>query len=250
MTSSEIVSSLSTNEAWLSAIVAIIAIGSYVIKPIRFSIKSLIGFLRSRIINPQSKKKLPSRRAYMDKLINLLEINKNRYRAVIVGPLFLHPDWVLKRRNASSSTRSYDDKLFRFILANTNERNHDIRLILANRKRYKTKVDKLVLEGEREKFIEDMLAAVDLVWGGEGEKGPDLLCSDVGHFRIDVIFDHAVVSAARLSPDRPLNGGVLSYSKTEIEFQTETFDQVFDELSEGNAVEVQKLREFIMNLWS
>lgn len=250
MTLEQIVHDLTGNETLLSALAALVAIALFLWAPVRVFFRAIFVFVRSRFWNSQKKIRLTTRKQYMEELARLLEINRRQYRAVIVGPLFLHPNWVIERRNAMSATTSYDDKLLTFILAHSQKRNHNIRIILANRARYRTKVDKLVLEAERPKFIADMLQAIDLVWGVNAEKGPDLVCSDVGHFRIDVIFDNALVTAARLSPDRPLSGGLLSYSADEVQAQSELFDQVFDELSGGNAREVQKLKDFVTNLWA
>ncbi|MCG9771623.1 hypothetical protein L1D59_23925, partial [Pseudoalteromonas piscicida] len=193
---------------------------------------------------------LPSRKAYMDALNSCLNMNKDTYRAIIVGPLFLSPPWVFDRRNRESSTKSYDDKLFNFLLSKSNSRTHDIRIILRNQNRYVEKIDKLVLPDEREEFKKCVLRNIDSLWGSSLERGPDLVCSDVGHFRIDVIFDKAMISAARLSKERPVNGGYISYDSVEINQQRHVFDQVFDELSRGNGSEVEELKRYIKNLWT
>lgn len=229
---------------------ALIAIWIFFKNGLIFALRKIVILFKFYFARSDKKKMLVTRKEYMDELIKHLGLNSKSYRAIIVGPIFLHPNWVFERRNKISSTSSYDDKLYEFVMSKSLRRNHNIKIILRNTERYKTKLDKLVLPEERERFKQDVLLAIDALWGMNNEKGPDLVCSNVGHFRIDVIFDNAVVSAARLSDSRPVSGGMLSLSKQDHQVQTQFFDQVFNELSEGNSIEVNKLREYVRVLWS
>jgi hypothetical protein len=234
----------------IGGLAALAAIWIFFKNGIVFAYRKLALFVRVYLIRSDKKRRLATRKEYMETLINLLSLNKKSYRAIIVGPIFLHPAWVVERRNKMSATKSYDDKLYEFIMSKSLKRNNDIRIILRNTERYEVKLNKLILAEDREEFKKDMLSAIDTLWGKNDEKGPDLVCSDVGHFRIDVIFDSAVVTAARLSNDRPVSGGFVSLNKNDHKIQTEIFDQVFDELSSGNSSEVQKLRAYVNQLWT
>ncbi len=194
-------------------------------------------------------KELQSRRDLVEAALKLLQRPTKAYRASIIGPLFLHPDWYKERRNRKSQLPDYDSALGRHILKYGKERNHDIRLMLTFSDRYRAKISEYIQPNERQRFQEEMLKAVDDLWGENGDCGPDICCVHPGFIHIQMIFDSAVITTYRASQLTPTGGGLFSSSPDAIIRERAQFDTIFDTSSQGQSLELAKLHDKIKNIW-
>lgn len=205
--------------------------------------------VRHQESDPEGYIELRSRRELVQASLGLLTKPTQSYRSAIVGPLFLHPIWYRERRNRKVQLPDYDEKLAEYIMNWGRERTHNIRLIFTFSERYKAKVETYVKQQERAKFQEETLAAIELLWGSLGEKGPDLCCVHPGFLHIQTIFDDALIATYRPSQLTPTAGGYLSYSSDVVRRERSRFDTIFDASSQGQEQELETLRSKIKSLW-
>ena len=192
---------------------------------------------------------LHTRREYFETAIRLFS-QSNTYRAIAAGPFLLRPDWYMKRRDKAIQLPNYDKKLFLFVKSKCrNKRNHSIRFIFRNTERFKEKINKFVEPNERNKFIDDVLANIEIIWGKDGTQGPDLICHDTGFLRIDLIYDTAIIEANRTTPSNPISSGIIYKDQNSIQTAVDRYDNVFDNLSRGHDIELNSLENYIKLLW-
>ena len=113
-------------------------------------------------LQPNSKL-LKDRRAYFNKAIRLIREKPQYYRSVIEGPIFLHPKWVVKRRNAKyaklkQKMPNYDSAVLKYVQSHSNPSN--IKFIVRLSNRYKKKLDDLIPVKDRNQFKEEMIGIV------------------------------------------------------------------------------------------
>lgn len=192
---------------------------------------------------------LGSRHKLVQVSLTLLTRPTRSYRDIMVGPLFLHPIWYRERRNRKVQLPNYDEALGEFVQRFARERTHEIRFIFTFSDRYRAKIDTYVEPGERSQFQDELLEAVDSLWGPSGDRGPDLCRVHPGFVHIPRIYDNAVVTTYRPSQLTPTAGGLLSYSPDVVERERSRFDTIFDTNSRGQEEELRILRESIRNLW-
>lgn len=191
---------------------------------------------------------LTSRLELVQKAIDLLKKN-NSYRTMVIGPLFIHPEWYADRRDSYVQIPNFDTIFYQYLLKSTRNRNHDIRIILTNGERYITKVNKYVKKNDRKKFQDDLIKSVYKIWGDSFSRGPDLCCINTGFSDINMIFDDNVITTYRPAPHIPTGGGTL-YNNTEFVHRCRSrFDIIFDASSGGQQNEIKTLIKFIENLW-
>jgi hypothetical protein len=211
-------------------------------------VKSMLRQLKNS--HQGSPQDLNSRLEFMQTAIQLLGESNKFLRMTSVGPLFLHPIWYMKRRNANVQLPNMEKSLYSFVKKYASERTHEIRLILRNASiRYREKVDRFVSATERTRFIDDLLATTFDLWGQSGERGPDLCCVDTGFMQVELIFKGGVIVSHRAGAESPITGGRLYRDSDEIENQRQRFDTVFDGCSRGQMTEVSSLRTFIEKIW-
>ena len=78
---------------------------------------------------------LPTRKEYIDAVINTIESDPQFLRAIVVGPHFLHPMWVMQRRLEREQRKSFSLTLRNYLEESLRKGDRDIRLIERNSKR-------------------------------------------------------------------------------------------------------------------
>lgn len=201
-----------------------------------------------KISDRSTVKDLQSRLVLVQTALSLLRESKS-YRSTIIGPLFLHPESYAKQRNRFVQIPNYDASLQSYIMKYSDIRCHNIRIILTNRDRYRKKIEKYITNSEKGKFQENLLRAVNDVWGENFEKGPDICCANTGFFEISMIYDDQMISTFRAAPQIPTEGGILYKDEDVVQRFRARFDTIFNGISRGQENEVKSLVSFIKNLW-
>lgn len=215
----------------------------------------LAMILRQRlhqILCQDSERRLESRRDFVETLRHHLETDPEWYRAQLVGPFFLLPDWLVARREQASPYFNVDSLTRSFIDERCTQRNSEIRFILTLTPRFYAKVmGYLTDRAELRRFQDDLLSEMDLVWGGSGNKGPDIACTDTGYYQIDYILPGGVLSQSRERQDAPTRGGWEYSDPGHIERVKSRFDTVFDSNYRGLETEMNTLTRHVQGLkWS
>jgi hypothetical protein len=166
-----------------------------------------------------------------------------------VGPLMVHPQWYHERRDATTAAPNPDSALFQKLLQRSHVRYSDVKLLLRNVPRYAAKVNELVGPTERQKFIDETLANIDLMWPGDGERGPDLLCLETGFHRHQFIFSRSLIEMVRMTPGAPSEAATVWTDESYIDMQRARFDRLFAEYKREIGSELQTLKSFIESLW-
>ncbi|WP_158269938.1 hypothetical protein [Litoreibacter ponti] len=193
---------------------------------------------------------LNSRLELMNAITAEVSGDLSSYRATTVGPNFLHPDWVVERRNRRSTTPNYEAIYYKAVVSHAGERLHEHRIFFRNTNRYIDKVNRLVEPTERTKFIDDMLERIRLVWGESYDRGPSIRCHNVGFFRVEIVFPNCLIVGRRLEENGPVSGGLLISDPAQIGPERSHFDQIFEAGYRGQETEVQALASFVRNLWT
>lgn len=199
---------------------------------------------------PTSSQVLSSRLELMNTIMAEITGDLSSYRATTVGPNFLHPDWVVERRNRQSTTPNYEAIYYSKVISSDHKRLHEHRIFFRNTKRYLDKVNRLVDPSERTRFIDDMIERILLVWGKNYDRGPSIRCHNVGFFRVEIVFPNSLIVGRRLEENGPVSGGVLIRDPTQIVQERSHFDQIFEAGYRGQEAEVQALETFVRNLWT
>jgi hypothetical protein len=192
---------------------------------------------------------LQSRRHYVECAMTLLNKTGDNYRATVVGPLMLHPDWYFERREKSIQLPNYEKRVFQHLCELGSHRLNSVRFIFRNADRYKEKVDAYVYPDERARFIDDVCSSIDTFFGTNGEKGPDVCCVDTGFFLVELIFKDGVLQSRRKSSTTAIDGGTVYYDKDIIIQERSRFDTAFDSCSKGRQHELNELKQFVQGIW-
>ena len=202
--------------------------------------------------SPFSKKtfvELKSRSQYLQTAIAQLLTTRVSYRAVYVGPLFLHPLWYYKRRDQLFSLPNYDIIVSRYLNKLPHSRQTENRVILRNSGRYNAKVDQIVPPAERSNFKKAVHTEITKLWGSKGNKGPLICCVDTGYLRIPLIHDNSFIVASRRTEAMQIEAGYLFTGIDDVRRERAMFDEVFDSSYRGQELEIEALRAFINQMW-
>lgn len=215
-------------------------------------LKSVFRSVRNLVaLTPGSPSKmLASRKELLEELVYQLSETECELRVNYVGPLFCHPSWYHERRDEAEGNAPNFDVAFHEYLMNSNHGSATTKVVLRNAKRYLEKVSALVLPNERESFKRSILQEVGNIWGEEGEKGPSIMCIEMGSFRHPMIFDDAVIEIVRDAPERPAIRGVVFSDSDYVNWERSNFDRVFEYSHRGQQRELAALREFVTGLWA
>lgn len=211
--------------------------------------RSIKGWLAETRFLFKRTRRLENRSAYLEAAIDELQKTEFTYRSIYVGPLFLHPLWYHKLRDARFGTPNYDVVVAEYLKNISKARSEQTRIILRNSPRYVEKVKELVPSGMLAKLRDDILAAIETLWGRDASKGPLICCMDTGILRIPLIHDKSCVIAVRSAVLSPINSGYLLTNKDDVEAEREMYDTLFDESTRGRRIEVSTLATYIDGLW-
>ena len=201
--------------------------------------------------NAPTEENLNTRSAFIGACTEPLTDTKT-IRATLVGPFITHPRWYSDRRQQYRLYPDFDTALFRKIseLQKQDTFLDDVRLIFRNSLRYIEKVNSVVRESERQRFKHDVLSKIEDIWGKDGQKGPRICCVDTGNLRVEVIYDHCVLSSVRPRSSDPIEGGRVIRSSISAVNERFAFDQLFEANYLGQQQELLRLRNFISSLWT
>ena len=101
---------------------------------------------------------------------------------------------------------------------------------------------------EYEKYFDDVLINLARVWGSNGEIGPNLCCVNTGFMHIITASDKCAVITQRTGDQEPTHQGYLTTDVIEINNIHRYFDNVFCFNYFDQATEMQKLRQFILEV--
>jgi len=196
----------------------------------------------------EDREEIDDRGIFFQKAIDLLLTTKS-FRCTFLGPIFLHPQWLVNRRNKKTQRPNFDNTLLKFIKFNSGKYSGQISIILRNTQRYQDKLDELIKPAERTKFKKDMIMAIDDMFGIDGRNGIDICCHNPGHFKIDLMYDNQYLEGSRKSETNQITGGYMYSGKDQLKNAKKEFDSVFDIHFSTRQNEVLKLKSFINNLW-
>ncbi len=193
---------------------------------------------------------LNDRSAYLQAAVDGLSRTKRSFRAVFVGPLFLHPAWYFEEKSKVYGKVHFDPAVGAFLRRMSPESRNSIRIILRNATRYSTKVSELVPPGDRARFTKELDQSIVELWGRSGHRGPLVCCADTGPMKIPTIFDDSFLLTTRSTASTPVKGGTLHTGLAELKRERVLFDDVFRAHHRGQRTEVSALRAFVAQLWS
>ncbi|UAB72684.1 helix-turn-helix domain-containing protein [Vibrio sp. SCSIO 43132] len=192
-----------------------------------------------QISNADTPIVLDSRTQFVNRAYDLLG-QSSSFRALITGPFFCHPDVYFKQKSKKLHYPDFDFRLKEFILSHK-ERNHSIKIMLSNSKRYEEKVFGYIDKEIRKEFFSECIREVDKIWGVDRDQGPDLCCSYVGHYHIPYIFDDTSLIQYRSKHNSPTRGATEYNDAAFVKAEKSRFDSIFCDESKGQYEEVEML---------
>ncbi len=186
-----------------------------------------------------------TREALMDAYVKSLSHTES-YRNMIMGPVFLSPDWYRERVMANRKYKDFDSLFFQWVLEKTaNGINDKIKLIFTNTVRYGIKIKDFLTPGEYKKFRDNVLENVIKLWGVHAEKGPMVCCVDPGYMHIITASDTCAIITQRAGITEPTHKGYITTNIDEIEKISKNFDEIFSYNYTNQKTELNKLLRFI-----
>jgi hypothetical protein len=218
------------------------------------AIQDMHSDLRSelqKIENKLSTEKESSRLSkgdYNNKLVTEIESKPSFFRAVVHGPHFLHPTWLLQRRIKQYPQKSFSHALQNYLLDSIDKPERDIRLLTRNSSRYIKYLDEkqLVFADEISQLKDDMKKNLYKLFPIEKDNVPSFCCVDPDLFGL-IIADKSCFIYSRLSKDTPIQEAYFSNDDEMINTLSNAFDDIFDYNFKGRKNEIQRLEEYIQN---
>lgn len=206
------------------------------------SIEHTISHLPSEMVSL-----LPTRKKFNDAVINAVASDPILLRAIIVGPHFLHPHWVMKRRLKRESRKSFSLTLRRYLEKSLQECDRDIRLILRNSIRYPEILKGLVQRDEAHDLIQGMKSTLRTIFSTS--RSCVSFCSiDTGYYHGVLITEKSAYVAIRKTELSQIENGYELRDPMAIEMELVRFDRVFDANFKGLDVEIELLERYITSL--
>jgi hypothetical protein len=141
------------------------------------SVERRISHLPIKMVSP-----LLTRKEFNDAVINALESSPKLLRAIIVGPHFLHPNWIMKRRLERESRKSFSLALRTYLEKSLHQLDRDIRLILRNSVRYPEILKSLVQTDEVHNLVQEMKSTLYRMFSTSRLCSLNFCCMDPGHY--------------------------------------------------------------------
>jgi hypothetical protein len=172
------------------------------------------------------------------------------FRATFVGPVFLFPPWMIEKRNRFKHTPNFSVAVRRFLQDAKAWDYESVRLILRNADRFAVDYGRIVKGADRNRLVQDMLQAVTVLWGENGDEGPPIRCIDPGYLHLPHIFDDAVLVGTRPSAGAEVDGGWIETSADVVARERDRFDNVFDRVEQSQSEAIEKLQSFLRTMWN
>jgi hypothetical protein len=189
-----------------------------------------------------------TRKKFNDAIIGAVEAHPKLLRAIIVGPHFLHPHWVMKRRLQRESRKSFSLALRTYIEKSVHECDRDIRLILRNSIRYPEILKTLMSRNEVAVIIQEMKSTLHRNFSGSGSPCVSFCCVDPGYYYGVLITEKSCFITTRKTALSQIEYGYELKDPCFIEMELVRFDRVFDANFKGLDVEMELLERYITTL--
>jgi adenine-specific DNA methylase len=184
---------------------------------------------------------------YNEEIIKELESHPNSLRAIVMGPHYLHPKWVIDRRSEREDRKSFSRALRTYLEETPPHIKRDIRLIIRNSPRYsKYLIEKsLVNPEEVHDFTHEMMGKLDNLLKLESFS---FCCADVGYYENVIITDNSYFEYGRVTEVTQIESFYQSKDPDKIKMASVHFDKVFVANYKGKNEEIARLKQFIMSL--
>lgn len=191
---------------------------------------------------------LLTRKKFNDAVIHTLQSNPMLLRAIIVGPHFLHPDWIMQRRLERESRESSSLSLRVYLEESIHHCNRDVRLIIRNSPRYLKILKDLVRPDEVHDLVHDMTLALHNMLSLRSPLCVTFCHTKTGYYHQMVATDKSCFIGTRKGEYSPIEYGYELKDKKAIEMELMRFDGIFDEHFRGNHAELKFLERYITSL--
>jgi hypothetical protein len=207
------------------------------------STEHILSYLSKTSITP-----LPTRKKYNDAVIEALESSPKLLRAIIIGPHFLHPQWIIQRRLEREHRKSFSLTLRDYLEESLHPLNRDIRLIIRNSIRYPQEILKpLVKQHEIPDLIQEMKSALHTMFSNPESSHMSFCCTDPGLYQVLITEKSCFVTVRRTDQSLIEDGYELKDPQV-IEMELIRFDRIFDADFKGQGTEIDLLGHYIASL--
>ncbi|MDY7031709.1 MAG: HNH endonuclease [Thermodesulfobacteriota bacterium] len=203
------------------------------------------GALVSRETSDGSSTFLPTRKEYNDMVIETIESKPRVFRAILVGPHFLHPQWLIDRRQKIEPRKSFRAALRTYLVESSHDRTRDIRLILRNSEPYPERLKRLLKQHEVYDLIQDMLRNLYSIFFEERPSTISFCCMDPGHYHGVVISEKSCFVYLRETSISRIDGGYELKDPSHVKMEADRFDMTFDANFRGLDEETNILENYI-----
>ena len=183
---------------------------------------------------------------YNDKVIRELESKPTSLRAILMGPHFLHPPWMVQRRQELEPRRSFGQALQNYLLNSLHHPERDVRLIVRNSIRYLKYLEDLKISEKIPVLIKDMKRNLHTLFPAPSLDLPTFCCTNPGYILGFVITDKSCFIYTRLADDTPLVGGYhLTNQNIFARMLSNVFDEIFNNSYLSRKEEITRLENYI-----
>jgi hypothetical protein len=202
------------------------------------------SFSGVKYYNKEEFELLDSRTAFFNEAIRLISLEPRKLRIMLVGPVFLHPDWIFARRDKVETRPSFA-RQFQSYLFGSLAVDRDIRILLNNTERYIQVLRKLLKGSELQRFKTDVLANLRVLVEQDVHRSVGLCCLNPGYYQMVYITERACLETSRETIDTPIKGGAVCRDPFYISKQIDKFDRIYDNAFQGVDRELNTLRHFV-----
>lgn len=191
---------------------------------------------------------LPTRKKYNDAVIEALESGPKLLRAIIIGPHFLQPQWIIQRRLEREYRKSFRLSLRTYLEESLHQPNRDIRLIIRNSIR-----DPQVILEDLEKtheihdLIQEMKSTLHTIFSSPESHHMSFCCTDPGLYQV-LITEKSCFVTVRRSDQSWIEDGYELKDPQVVDMELTQFDRIFDANFRGQGAEIDLLGRYIASL--
>ena len=185
---------------------------------------------------------LDTRASYLAEIRDRIDAGTTSLRSVYVGPLPLHPSWYFNLRDGATNLPNMDRSVARCL----EDPACETYLIFRNTQRYVSKVRELLPSDNLPVLAAQIIRRVDELYGSKAGRNNHLVCADTGIFHIPIIFDQAVITAFRSTPQTPVDGGILITDVDQVRWERLAFDRMFEYYQRASTdSQAELLKQFV-----
>lgn len=199
------------------------------------------------LLTTETEKVFSSKEKYNEEVIKELEAEPKSLRAIVMGPYFLHPQWLINRRIKREDRRRFSLALRTYLEKAAKKPNTKVSMIIRPSPRYLNYLTEKSLVGHQDvrRLIHVMIRNLDRL---SKSRQISFCCTEGGYYQNVIITEHSCFRYGR----RCETGQIRRFSRVKdpdvIEQESNHFDEVFNENCKGKDEEIAKLKQFIMSL--